>query len=495
MSRQAQSALEEEIRKAQSKFDQARKRNQQLKSSRTLDPAVSSEIEAVRSEFAEDWRETDPLAQSAAGPSGSPAPYSPKAASPELNPQEERESYGRQSFSPEPGLIEELKSHSNEAQSPPPDPSPIPPVYPAYQHPYPMLPPQMYSAPQFCMPMLNAPVGYPPQFDMQGYARQMVEFFQQFVGGQGGEVRRLEEELEGSQREIEKLKGETRGDLRLTELTAEVDTLQKRVMSTEEELSRTQRERDELMTQLELGDHFPSEKEEEVTELRRRLADSLERTAALERTVAREREMRGEAERRAEVAKGKLGKAERACEELKIELKNMQEEATASTQELSFQLQKSQREVESLRRTHTDPASSTPVQSPETEGRPVARGKESLQRRATYTSRDNPQTIETNFSSQRGSPDLRKSVRSSTESLHSASARSAKLEQVKGVESQLMKLQIERDMALVEFNKLPEHSRTQAQRRRREELDRELEHYTCSMNSLKLQLRALASKV
>lgn len=470
MNRQAQSALEEEIRKAQSKFDQARKRNQQLKASRTLDSAVASDLEAVRSEVTEDWRATDPLTRDSKAPSGSPAPFSPKAASPDLDPQEERESF--QSFSPEPGLIEELKSHTYEAQSPP-DPSPTPPAYA-------MLPTHMYP-PQFCMPMMNAPMGYPAQFDMQGYARQMVEFFQQFVGGPGGEVRRLEDELEASRREVEKLKAETRGNLRLTELTAEVETLQKRIMSTEEELSQTQRERDEIMTQLELGDH--SEREEEGMELRRRLADSLERTAALERTVAREREMRGEAERRAEMARGKLGKAERTCEELKIELKNMQEEAQVSIQELSSQLQKAQREVESLSHELSTLRTLHPDRVPDIS----ERSKESLQRRATYTA-------ETKSNSQRGSPDLRKSLRSSTESLHSATARSAKLEQVKGVENQLMKLQIERDMALVEFNKLPEHSKTQGQRRRREELDRELEHYTCSINSLKLQLRTLASK-
>jgi chromosome segregation ATPase len=351
--------------------------------------------------------------------------------------------------------------------------------------------------------MMGGQMGYPPQFDMQGYAKQMVDFFQQFVGGKT-EGRKLEEELEESRREIERLRGETQVDLRLTELTAEVETLQKRIMSTEEELVQTQRERDEIMTHLELGDHYPSEREEEVTELRRRLADTLERTAALERSVGREREMRTEAEKRAEIAKAKLGKAEKACEELKLELKNVQEEAAISTQELTSQLKKAQREVESLcnelstLRKHSAPLPanlSGDFQLTESPNKPVTRGKESLQRRATYTSRDNRQAGDPESSSLRASPDLRKVLRNSTESLQgNVSARSAKMEEVKGIENELMKLQIERDMAMVEFNKLPDYSKTQTQRRRREELDRELEHYTSSINSLKLQLRALTSK-
>ena len=312
----------------------------------------------------------------------------------------------------------------------------------------------MYGGQQFYMP-------YPQQFDMQGYARQMIEFFHQFLP------------------QSNPYSINTDSNLHVTELNAEIKTLQQRVLATEEELIHTQRDRDELMTQLELGDQFGPDKEEEITELRRRLADSLERTASLERTIARERDLRLESDRRCESLKSKLNKFERISEELKLELQNTKTEAKMEIQELNLRLKKAQRDIESLCKEISTLRSGKPA---------------SLQRMASYTSRESSHfsANNTSYSSLRESPEPRKSLRNSTETLKSE--RSARLEEVKSLENELMKVQIERDMAMVEMNKLPEQSKSVTQRRRREELDEELEQYAASINSLKLQLRSLASK-
>lgn len=66
-----------------------------------------------------------------------------------------------------------------------------------------------------------------------------------------------------------------------------------------------------------------------------------------------------------------------------------------------------------------------------------------------------------------------------------------KVKQVQNIESNLLQLNLERDKYKAEFDKIPENAKTIAQRRRREELERELDILGKNIGSLKAKLRDL----
>jgi predicted nucleic acid-binding Zn-ribbon protein len=59
------------------------------------------------------------------------------------------------------------------------------------------------------------------------------------------------------------------------------------------------------------------------------------------------------------------------------------------------------------------------------------------------------------------------------------------------IEQNLLQLNLERDRFKNEFDKIPENPKTIAQKRRREELDRELQILNKNIASLKTKLREL----
>ena len=61
--------------------------------------------------------------------------------------------------------------------------------------------------------------------------------------------------------------------------------------------------------------------------------------------------------------------------------------------------------------------------------------------------------------------------------------------QLQNIESNLLQLNLERDRYKAEFEKIPENAKTIAQRRRREELERELDILNKNIYSLKTKLK------
>lgn len=65
------------------------------------------------------------------------------------------------------------------------------------------------------------------------------------------------------------------------------------------------------------------------------------------------------------------------------------------------------------------------------------------------------------------------------------------MEQVKGIEQNLLNLQMEQGKLVREFDRIPENAKTIAQRRRKEELDREIKIVNKNISNLKNKLREM----
>ena len=65
------------------------------------------------------------------------------------------------------------------------------------------------------------------------------------------------------------------------------------------------------------------------------------------------------------------------------------------------------------------------------------------------------------------------------------------MEQVKGIEQNLLNLQMEQGKLVREFDRIPENAKTMAQRRRKEELDREIKIVNKNISNLKNKLREM----
>ena len=65
------------------------------------------------------------------------------------------------------------------------------------------------------------------------------------------------------------------------------------------------------------------------------------------------------------------------------------------------------------------------------------------------------------------------------------------MEQVKGIEQNLLNLQMEQGKLVREFDRIPENAKTIAQRRRKEDLDREIKIVNKNISNLKNKLREM----
>ena len=68
-----------------------------------------------------------------------------------------------------------------------------------------------------------------------------------------------------------------------------------------------------------------------------------------------------------------------------------------------------------------------------------------------------------------------------------------RVEQAKNIETNLLNIQIEQKKLQAEFDKIPESAKTIAQRKRREELEREINILNRNISSLKSKLRDMGA--
>jgi len=350
------------------------------------------------------------------------------------------------------------------------------------------------------------------------------------------EIRRLQKELESRQLDVMKLEDQLRdiglaeGDPgRMQELMAEMEGLQRRYEATEDELIATQREcdkaKDELAA-LKLKKSAPvedSQAQDKIVQLEYKLEGALDKVAALEKALAKEKDMNSEAERRMEVARSRIAKLEEGLEDLKAETERKVEdaeevkrEATQLSRKLQKEVELARGEIDALRSTNErlktqatrsgPPAREPYRRSPEPDSysppepvrRPVpnARGREDYYQeepvyqdppRREYDEPVRPATSRpSTFDSQEYDP--------SQPSRKGPNSGLTHFDMVKNVENKLIALQMERDRVQIEYNKIPEHSKTISQRRRRDDLAQELDLLNTNINSLKSKLRALNSR-
>lgn len=350
------------------------------------------------------------------------------------------------------------------------------------------------------------------------------------------EIRRLQKELESRQLDVMKLEdqlqdiGMAEGDPgRMQELMAEMEGLQKRYEATEDELISTQRECDKAkdeLSALKSKKSAPvedSQAQDKIVQLEYKLEGALDKVAALEKALAKEKDMNSEAERRMEVARSRIAKLEEGLEDLKAETERKVEdaeevkrEATQLSRKLQKELELARGEIDALRsaneRLKTQASRSGPQtrepyrRSPEPDSysppepvrRPVpkGRGREDYYEeepvyqdppRREYEEPVRPATSRPSaFDPQEYEP--------SPPNRKGPSSGLTHFDMVRNVENKLIALQMERDRVQIEYNKIPEHSKTISQRRRREDLAQELDLLNTNINSLKSKLRALNSR-
>ena len=354
--------------------------------------------------------------------------------------------------------------------------------------------------------------------------------------GRDKEIRRLQKELESRQLDVMKLEDQLRdiglaeGDPgRMQELMAEMEGLQRRYEATEDELIATQRECDKAKDELaalkskKSAPVEDSQAQDKIVQLEYKLEGALDKVAALEKALAKEKDMNTEAERRMEVARSRIAKLEEGLEDLKAEAERKVEdaeevkrEATQLSRKLQKEVELARGEIDALRSTNErlktqatrsgPPAREPYRRSPEPDSysppepvrRPVpnARGREDYYQeepvyqdppRREYDEPVRPATSRpSTFDSQEYDP--------SQPSRKGPNSGLTHFDMVKNVENKLIALQMERDRVQIEYNKIPEHSKTISQRRRRDDLAQELDLLNTNINSLKSKLRALNSR-
>jgi predicted nucleic acid-binding Zn-ribbon protein len=354
------------------------------------------------------------------------------------------------------------------------------------------------------------------------------------------EIRKLQRELESKQLDVMKLEDQLReiglaeGDPgRMQELMAEMEGLQKRYEATEDELISTQRECDKAKDELaalkskKTAPVDDSQTQDKIIQLEYKLEGALDKVAVLEKALAKEKDINIEAERRMEVARSRIAKLEEGIEDLKIETERKVEdaeetkrEATQLSRKLQKELELARGEIDALRsaneRLKTQQTRSGPPpresyrRSPEPErpdsyspqepvrkAAPKARGREDYyQEEPAYQEppRREYQQYEEPVRPATSRPSAYEDYEPPQSSRKGPSSGLTHFDMVRNVENKLIALQMEKDRVEIEYNKIPEHSKTISQRRRREDLAQELDLLNTNINSLKSKLRTLNSR-
>lgn len=358
------------------------------------------------------------------------------------------------------------------------------------------------------------------------------------------EIKRLQKTVESKELDIMRLEDQLReGNMggddsgKVQELMQELENMQKRYEATEDELIATQRDcdkaRDELAGLKSKKNPAVDEAQfqDKIIQLEYKLEGALDKAAALEKALAKEKEINLEAERRMEIARNRVAKMEEGLEDMKIELERKAEEleeckreSIQQTRKFQKELEQARFEIESLQNTNerlksqlsrqTAPTRETYARSPEQE-RPVesyepvgrrpgnrGRGREEYypEPQQTYVDAQPPRREYQAYEEQSRPATSRPSAYESPDYEPAMSTRKGPssglthFDMVKNIENKLIGLQMERDRVQIEYNKIPEHSKTISQRRRREELAQELELLNTNINSLKSKMRAMNSR-